>query len=243
MTTQYVLLHTVDPANPDTWGDQHWEALRSWLDEAIGAGALLAGDALCPETDATTVKVRGGQVVVTDGPFADIKEWVSGYGILQCASLEEAERWAARHPASWFAPTEVRALVGEPIDFPPGPVPPPADGKTRYVMFVCIDPSATAQDAAGAMPIDQWVDETGSRGVRLFGSQLTEPAAARSVARLRNAQTVVTDGPFAETKEQIAGFDVLDCADLDEAISTAAAHPMSRAGLLEVRPVRRLEEV
>lgn len=242
MTTQYALLHTVDPANPDAWGDEHWEALHSWLDEAIGAGVFLAGDPLCPETDATTVRIRGGRLVITDGPFADIKEWVSGYSILACESLEEAERWAASHPTSWFAPTEVRALAGEPIDFPPGPVPPPADGRTRYVMFVCTDSSATAADAAGATPIDQWVDDTGSRGVRLFGSELTGPAAARSVVRLRNSETVVTDGPFAETKEQIAGFDVLDCADLDEAIATAAAHPMSRAGLLEVRPVSQLRE-
>ena len=46
----------------------------------------------------------------------------------------------------------------------------------------------------------------------------------------------MTDGPFAETKEQIAGFDVLECADLDEAIEVAARHPMGRAGILEVRP-------
>jgi hypothetical protein len=49
----------------------------------------------------------------------------------------------------------------------------------------------------------------------------------------------VTDGPFAETREQIAGFDLLDCADLDEVIETAARHPMARAGILEVRPLWR----
>jgi hypothetical protein len=52
----------------------------------------------------------------------------------------------------------------------------------------------------------------------------------------------VTGGPFAETKEQIAGFDVLECADLDEAIEVAAKHPMARAGLVEVRPFRSLAE-
>jgi len=48
----------------------------------------------------------------------------------------------------------------------------------------------------------------------------------------------VTDGPFAETKEQIAGFDVLECADLDEAIEVASSHPMARLDLLEVRPLK-----
>ena len=52
----------------------------------------------------------------------------------------------------------------------------------------------------------------------------------------------MTDGPFAETKEQIAGFDVLECADLDEAIDVAAKHPMARVGILEVRPFRPLGE-
>jgi hypothetical protein len=53
---------------------------------------------------------------------------------------------------------------------------------------------------------------------------------------------MVTAGPFAETKEQIAGFDVLECADLDEALDVAARHPMARAGLVEVRPFRLLGE-
>ena len=52
----------------------------------------------------------------------------------------------------------------------------------------------------------------------------------------------MTDGPFAETKEQIAGFDVLECADLDEAIEVASSHPMARLGLLEVRPFWPLKE-
>jgi hypothetical protein len=64
---------------------------------------------------------------------------------------------------------------------------------------------------------------------------LALPGTARTV-RVRDDQVIVTDGPFAETKEQLAGFDVLDCADLDEAIQAAARHPMARGGLLEVRP-------
>ena len=81
----------------------------------------------------------------------------------------------------------------------------------------------------------------GSRGVRLFGSELAPTGSARTV-RGRDPGAIVTDGPFAETKEQIAGFDVLECADLDEAIEVAAGHPMARAGIVEVRPFRSLEE-
>jgi hypothetical protein len=53
---------------------------------------------------------------------------------------------------------------------------------------------------------------------------------------------MVTDGPFAETKEQIAGFDVLECADLDEALEVAAKHPMAKFGILELRPFWPFEE-
>lgn len=68
-----------------------------------------------------------------------------------------------------------------------------------------------------------------------MGSQLDEPARARTV-RVRDASVLVTDGPFAETREQIAGFDILDCTDLDDAIEIARAHPMATHGILEVRP-------
>jgi hypothetical protein len=108
------------------------------------------------------------------------------------------------------------------------------------MMLVCTDPAAGPRELsrteAGA-----WAAEMESRGVRLFGSELEPPGAARTV-RVRDSRAIVTDGPFAETKEQIAGFDVLECADLDEAIEAAAKHPMARAGVLEVRPFRSLGE-
>jgi hypothetical protein len=59
---------------------------------------------------------------------------------------------------------------------------------------------------------------------------------------VRESRAIVTDGPFVETKELIAGFDVLECADLDEALEVASRHPMARLGLLEVRPFRSLGE-
>ena len=80
-----------------------------------------------------------------------------------------------------------------------------------------------------------------NRGVRLFGGEL-EPAGSARTVRGKDPGAVVTDGPFADTKEQIAGFDVLECADLDEAIEVAAKHPMASGGIVEVRPFRSLTE-
>jgi hypothetical protein len=117
----------------------------------------------------------------------------------------------------------------------------PGPGKTRYLMLVCTDPAVDPGVFDTMKPVDPWVAETGDRGVRVFGSELEPPESARTV-RVRQERAIVTDGPFAETKEQIAGFDLLDCADLDEVIETAARHPMARAGILEVRPLWRYGE-
>jgi hypothetical protein len=59
---------------------------------------------------------------------------------------------------------------------------------------------------------------------------------------VRNGKVLVSDGPFAETKELIVGFDLLECADLDEAIAVASAHPMARGGRLEIRPLADFEQ-
>jgi hypothetical protein len=73
------------------------------------------------------------------------------------------------------------------------------------------------------------------RGVRLQGQVLAGVHDATTI-RVRGGEVVIADGPFAETKEQIAGFDILDCADLDEAMEVAAKHPVARFGSLELRP-------
>jgi hypothetical protein len=109
------------------------------------------------------------------------------------------------------------------------------------MLLVCTDPAADPGGLDRMEPVDSWVADLDGRGVRLFGSELALPGTARSV-RVRDDQVIVTDGPFAETKEQVVGFDVLDCADLDEAIKAAARHPMARAGLLEVRPFGALRK-
>jgi hypothetical protein len=73
------------------------------------------------------------------------------------------------------------------------------------------------------------------RGIRISGNRLTGADQAITV-RKRNDKVLKTDGPFAETKEWIAGFDVIECASLDEAIEVAAKHPMARFGKIEIRP-------
>jgi hypothetical protein len=77
------------------------------------------------------------------------------------------------------------------------------------------------------------------RGV-LVAAEALQPAETATTVRVRNGTLSVTDGPFAETKEQLAGFYLIDARDLNEAIQVAAKIPPAREGSVEVRPVREL---
>ena len=76
------------------------------------------------------------------------------------------------------------------------------------------------------------------RGIRLDGDRLRPPREAKTVS-VRDGEVMISDGPFAETKEVICGFDILECADIDEAVQVAAAHPVAQFGRIEVRPFWR----
>jgi hypothetical protein len=105
----------------------------------------------------------------------------------------------------------------------------------RYLMFVCTDPAGEPYTPE-LDNAQEWAAEMDRRGVRKFGQRLQGIDTAVTVRR-RREETLVTDGPFAETKEWIAGFDLLECANLDAAIAVAAAHPMARFGRIEIRPL------
>ena len=82
-------------------------------------------------------------------------------------------------------------------------------------------------------------DELASRGQYLSGSPLLPSSAATSV-RVRDGKPLVTDGPFAETREQLGGYFLIDARDLDEAIGIAAKIPGARVGTIEIRPLLEL---
>jgi hypothetical protein len=111
----------------------------------------------------------------------------------------------------------------------------------RYMLLMCGNeeddgPAAHAEDEEPCwMP---WAREMQARGVLLVeGSQL-QPTSTATTVRSNGSEVLVADGPFAETKEQILGYDVIECSDLDEAIYAASRHPVAlNGGVVEVRPV------
>ena len=114
----------------------------------------------------------------------------------------------------------------------------------KYLLLVCWDAermnAQTEPDPAEARDDDEegfpWVDDLQARGIWLTGDQLAPPRRARTV-RVRDGKKVVTDGPFAETKEAVGGFDLLECGSLEEAVEIAASHPNAEMGTIEVRPL------
>jgi hypothetical protein len=108
----------------------------------------------------------------------------------------------------------------------------------KYMLMFWVDESAAVtedEDAAMMIAVKSWVEKMTERGVLLHGSPLC-PVTDGKIVSVRDGELLISDGPFAETKEQIGGYDVLECADLDAAVEAAAAHPLARTAKVEVRP-------
>jgi hypothetical protein len=88
---------------------------------------------------------------------------------------------------------------------------------------------------------EAWVAEMTARGVRLHGDALQPAREGTGVSR-RQGRVVTTDGPYAESKEQMGGYDLINCRDLDEAIEIASKHPVAEIGMVEIREVREITD-
>jgi hypothetical protein len=89
-------------------------------DELREQGAFVAGAPLHPTATATTVRIRGGEHVTTDGPFAETKEQLGGYFLIEADSADEALEWAAKIPAARYGSIEVRPVLAVPAEVPAG---------------------------------------------------------------------------------------------------------------------------
>jgi hypothetical protein len=110
----------------------------------------------------------------------------------------------------------------------------------KYLLLIYQDEklreSAPAEAKAAFMAAyDEFNATYGSRGMLAAGAEL-HPVDASTTVRVRDGKPLVTDGPFMETKEQLAGYYVVDCDTLDEALAVTAAIPSARIGTIEVRP-------
>ena len=102
---------TADVKRPAAEQEREMQAYFAFTEEVRKAGAFVAGDALHPTGTATTVRIRGGKLTTTDGPFAETKEQLGGYYLLECKNLDEAIQWAAKIPHASIGSIEIRPVV------------------------------------------------------------------------------------------------------------------------------------
>jgi hypothetical protein len=210
--------------------------MATYREELAKAGALLGCERLQPSSKGVRVRYANGEFKVIDGPFAETKELAAGFCLIQAKSKEEAIAWAKRIPFQ-EGEVEVRPLF-EVEDFPVDPAerpdgwrekeqvfrdaPPPArkPGTIRYLGLL----KADKDTEAGILPDERvlaamgaFMEEGVKSGVFLAGEGL-QPSSKGARVRFSGSKRTVIDGPFAETKELVAGYAVLQFTSKAEAI-------------------------
>jgi hypothetical protein len=213
--------------------------------ELAAQGKFLDAAPLQSVTTASTVRIRNGQPLVTDGPFAETTEQLGGYYVVDLPDLDEAIAVASRLPPAQKGTVEIRPLA-ELDGLPPGR-PHDAEPGTPYLLLIhnvpgtgcSADPAARAKGAGAAVAFSRKLSEGGAY---LNASPLHPPETATSV-RVRDGKRIITDGPFAETHEVLGGFFLIRAASKAVAIDVAGRMPMAAAGSIEVRQLFDLSGV
>jgi hypothetical protein len=104
----------------------------------------------------------------------------------------------------------------------------------RYMLLMRHDSSFKSRTVKGYSAA--WLEEMQRRGIRKHGDRL-RPAAEAKTVRMRDGKLLVYDGSFGDAKEEISGYDIIECADFDEAIEIASKHAAAKFGTIEIRPV------
>src|SRR5882672_2398547 len=237
------------------------------FNEELGkAGVLLAGEGLQASSKGVRVRYSNGKFKVIDGPFAETKELIAGFCLIQANSREEAIEWAKRVPFQ-EGEVEVRPLFELP-DFPVDPAEKPDGRREKEEQFRAAPPArkpgtirymgilkADKDTEAGVVPDEKFLAAMGAfmeegvkSGVFLSGEGL-QPSSKGARIRYSGSKRMVTDGPFAETKELIAGYAILQFTSKPEAIEwTKRFVQVDAPGRLgaesecEIRPIFEAED-
>ena len=199
---KYLLIHAVDESRLGDLPPEVEPELTAWAEEMLGRGVELDGARLARTSTATTVRTVDGRVQVTDGPFAETKEQIAGYDVIECDDLDQAIAVASAHPTLHVGAIEVRPFDdGMPAPGVPDTV---AEGKRRYLMLVCADMRRAMADQATASEvdaddeedtteIDAWCDHVADR--RIYGWPLAFPDRAVTVRRVDGRIVAATSRP------------------------------------------------
>jgi len=219
------------------WPDEKLlSEMASWTEELVKAGARLESGRLQPSSAGVRVRYANGKLTVTDGPFAESKELIAGFCLIQAQSREEAIAWAKRVPFQ-EGEIELRPLY-ELFDFPVDAAEKPAGWREKEEQIRAAPPArkpgtirylgivkADRDTEAGVLPdqkllaaMGAFMEEGVKSGVFLSGDGL-QPSSKGARLRFSGSMRLVTDGPFAETKELVGGYAILQFTSKAEAIA------------------------
>jgi len=207
------------------------EEMGKFARELTAQGVLRgAAGPLRPESEGARVRVKNGVAIVTDGSFAEAREVVGGYFVVDVPDRAAAIEIAKRCPYARAGVIEVRAMVsGRSLEGRGGP---------RFLYLFLWGPELTGSDEPRMAEMGSFFQELAREGKILGGGRLP-PEIPPAHVEIRGSQTIVTDGPFAETKEVIAGFAIVEAADRAEAIEIGKRFPHAKWDTVVVREVSR----
>lgn len=203
--------------------------MKAYAGELRRRGVLRRGGPLAPAAAAAAVRVRDGKAFVTDGPFAETKELVAGFWIIDVADRAAALEIARRCPHAVRGPIELH-VVRHRYLFPD------AGSGTPFLLAFRMEPGLTDPDGAKLREMLAFAETLARQGTLFETAPLgDDPPAAR--IETRAGRTSVTDGPFAETKDAIGGYGLVRAPGRAEAIALATRFPHAGWGPVEVREI------
>jgi hypothetical protein len=223
---QYALLF-LEPRDEPAGEKLDVAEMARFAAEVRARGLARGGAPLQPESAGARVAVRDGKALVVDGPFAEAKEVVAGLFVVEPESRAAAVELAKRCPFARWGTVEVREAPDR--DVAAGV----AEG-TRFMLVLHLAPDYVDDGGACYREMVAFDDVLRREGSYVESSQLEiDPPGTR--VRIRQGNTLVTDGPFAEAKEVAGGYYIVRAATRAEAIEIAKRCPLAKWGTVEVR--------
>lgn len=219
--------------------------MGNYNESMVKAGVMIGGEGLHPTSEGARIRIVKGKTTIVDGPFAEAKEVIAGYFMLQTKSLAEAIDWAKKIPGADSAEgdgeLELRPLF-ETEDFPVDPAEQPGGWRDkeiearkslkvpgsekglRWISFLRADKNTESK----LMPSEKLLQEMGAlmqemveQGLMIGGDGLTPSSEGAKLKLSKSGKITVVDGPFTEAKEMIAGFMLYRAKTKAEAVEWA----------------------
>lgn len=197
------------------------EGVGKLIQEGLAGKVFVSGEGLKPSSERVHIVYKNGKRTITDGPFAEAKELVAGFGLMRVRSKEEAIAWCDKFAAVLGEVELYMGPVVEPWDL--GMMPKPENAPLRFLSMHKWDEKAESDTPPPPELMEKMgalVEEMTKAGVLLATGGLASPKLGARI-RFEGGKRTVIDGPFAESKELVAGYAILDLPSKAEAIEWA----------------------